>query len=523
MVNSILDKLSFVRGINYVFLNHQKVWGVFSLLFFTTAIQTLAQTITYTSQSCASGLWNDPACWTRSGSCSGNVTIPNFPPFEGISNNCAVVVNLNHPRQVNGDFASGSGFTLNMNASLTINGNLTSTNQGATTINVFAGVLTAKSVEVKNDFNLVIHSGAEAIFDELDLNGSKVTIDVRAGGSLTVLGETKMRGNRSDILVAGEFITGSIDVAGATNNITTSGGSNVYVSDPERGINIAGNATLNITGASEVVVEGSVVVQGGNLNVTETASLSVYTDFWVNNGATVNITTKGEVYVCGARPNPEDIDRIDSDAIYEILDDPILCNITIMPVQILYVESQYLEASRMVNLRWATAKEFGNSHFEIERSYSGTKGFEKIAEIQGMGWKDTITEYEFEDEGLPLVGGNILFRLKQIGFGGEVNYSKVVSVRVSSLQITKGVWRAFPNPTTGEQFRLELMDIREYAGEEIMVQLISPTAEAIQLKSGKIAEISSQLQTKLMNAPKGIYLIHISWGTKTEYHKLVKN
>lgn len=525
MVNSILDKFSVVRRMDVVCLNHQKVWGIFSLLvlFFISAVQTLAQTITYTSQPCTSGLWNDPACWTRTGSCSGNVTIPNSPPFEGISNNCDVVVNLNHPRQVNGDFASGSGFTLNMNASLNITGNLTSSNQGATTFNVFAGVLTAKSVEVKNDFNLVIHSGAEAIFDELDLNGSKVTIDIKSGGSLTVLGETKMRGNRSDILVAGEFITGSIDVAGATNNITTSGGSNVYVSDPERGINIAGNATLNITGASEVVVEGSVVVQGGNLNVTETASLSVYTDFWVNNGATVNITTKGEVYVCGARPEPEDIDRIDNDAVYEILDDPVLCNITIMPVQILYVEPQYVAASRSIKLNWATAKEFGNSHFEIERSYSGTKGFEKIAEVQGMGWKDTITEYEFVDEELPLVGGNTLFRLKQIGFGGEVNYSKVISIRIPPLQVTKGVWRAFPNPTSGDQFRLELLQMQEYTGEEIQVELISPSAEAVLFRAGNMAEISRQVQAKLLNAPKGIYLIHISWGGKKEFHKLVKN
>ncbi|MDX5477447.1 MAG: T9SS type A sorting domain-containing protein, partial [Cyclobacteriaceae bacterium] len=176
-----------------------------------------------------------------------------------------------------------------------------------------------------------------------------------------------------------------------------------------------------------------------------------------------------------------------------------------------------------VKLRWATAKEFGNSHFEIERSYAGTKGFEKIAEIQGMGWKDTITEYEFEDEELPLVGGNILFRLKQISFGGEVNYSKVVSIRIPSLQVTKGVWRAFPNPTSGDNFRLELLHLQEYSGEEIQVELISPSAEAVLFRAGNMAEISRQVQAKLLNAPKGIYLIHISWGTKKEFHKLVKS
>jgi hypothetical protein len=478
--------------------------------------------ITYTSAPCSSGLWSDASCWTRSGSCSGNPTIPAVPPYEGISNNCSVIVNLNHPRTINGDMASGRGFTLNMNASLTINGNLTSTNQGATTFNVFAGVLTANLVEVKNDFNLVIHNGAEAIFEELDLNGSLVTIDIRAGGSLTVFGETKMRGNRSDIIVAGNYETGSIDVAGATNNITTSGGAQVYVSDPEGGITIAGNATLNITGQSEVIVEGSVEVKGGNLNVTETASLTIYTDFIVNGGSTINITTQGEVYVCGMRPEPEDLDQIDDDAIYDILDDPILCNITIMPVTLSYFESSWNHGARKSNLKWATTIEKGNSHFEIERSLGGTKDFEKIGEVQGMGWKDTLTEYLFEDEEIPLTGGNVYYRLKQIGFEGGYTYSKVVSVKVNAIQVSKGVWRAYPNPTTGDQLRLELVKLGEQFEGNIQVRLVSPSAEGMLISGTDIKDISIQLQRKIQISPKGVYILEVSWGQKIEYLKILK-
>ncbi|MFD2203916.1 T9SS type A sorting domain-containing protein [Shivajiella indica] len=491
------------------------------LIIFGTISKGYGQ-ITYTSAPCASGLWSDASCWTRSGSCSGNVTIPSVPPFVGISNNCAVTVNLNHPRTVSGDFASGSGFTLNMNASLTINGNLTSTNQGSTTINVFGGVLTANLVEVKNDFNLVIHNGAEAIFDELDLNGSQVTIDIRAGGNLTVFGETKMRGNRSDILVAGNFETGSIDVAGATNNITTTGGSNVYVSDPEGGITIAGNSTLNITGQSEVVVEGSVEVNGGNLNVTETASLTIYTDFLVNGGSNINITTQGEVYVCGMRPEPEEIDQIDDDAIYEILDDPILCNITIMPVSLKYFESAWHQEERRTSLKWATTIEKGNSHFEIERSLGGTKDFEKIGEVQGMGWKDTLTEYDFKDSDIPLSGGNILYRLKQVGFEGGITFSKVISVRIPSIQVTKGAWRVYPNPTTGEQFKLERIRIEELEQGNIEVRLVAPSAEGIQISGSDLKEISNQLHQKLMTVPNGIYILEVNWDQKIEYLKIIK-
>ncbi|EKB47806.1 T9SS type A sorting domain-containing protein [Cecembia lonarensis] len=479
--------------------------------------------ITYTSQPCSSGLWSDAACWTRTGTCSGNVTVPNVPPFQRISNNCAVVVNLNHPRTINGDMATGDGFTLNMNASLTINGNLTSSNSGATKFNVFAGVLTAQVVEVKNDFDLIIHDGAEAIFDELDLNGRNVTIDVRAGGSLTVLGETKMRGNRSDILVAGSFETGSIDVAGATNNITTSGGANVYVSDPEGGITIAGNATLNITGASEVVVEGSVEVKGGNLNVTETASLTIYTDFLVNGGSTINITTQGEVYVCGMRPEPEEISNIDDDAIYEILDDPILCNFSIMPVSYLYFESEFESRERKVTLSWATANENGNSHFEVQRTMTGVNDFETIAEVQGMGWKDSKTEYTFIDKEIPLAGGNGLYRLKQVDFEGNEVFYKVISVRIPSVETTQGVWRVFPNPTNGDRLNFELVDPRQYGGQEIQIVLISPSANPIILSGKNTKDLSSQIHEKIANAPKGVYLLQVSWGNKNEQIRVLKH
>ena len=296
----------------------------------------------------------------------------------------------------------------------------------------------------------------------------------------------------------------------------------MYVSDPDGGITIAGNSTLNITGQSEVIVEGSVEVKGGNLNVTETASLTIYTDFLVNGGSTINITTQGEVYVCGLRPEPDQITRIDDDAIYDILDDPILCNITIMPVSFKYFESTWNQETRNATLKWATAIEKGNSHFEIERSMEGTKDFVKVGEVQGMGWKDTLSEYDFKDIDLPLSGGNILYRLKQIGFEGEISYSKVISVRALAVQVTKGVWRTYPNPTTGEQLKLELVKFGEIVEGRIQVRLIAPSAEGIQISGSDLREISNQLQQRIRTVPNGIYILEVSWNQKIEYLKILK-
>jgi hypothetical protein len=139
-----------------------------------------------------------------------------------------------------------------------------------------------------------------------------------------------------------------------------------------------------------------------------------------------------------------------------------------------------------------------------------------------MGWKDTLTEYFFEDEDIPLTGGNVYYRLNQIGFEGELTYSKVVSIRVNAVQVSKGVWRAYPNPTTGDQLRLELVKLGEQVVGKIQVRLVSPSAEGLLISGTDMRDISNQLQRKIQTSPKGIYILEVSWGQKIEYLKILK-
>jgi hypothetical protein len=121
-----------------------------------------------------------------------------------------------------------------------------------------------------------------------------------------------------------------------------------------------------------------------------------------------------------------------------------------------------------------------------------------------------------------LSGGNILYRLKQIGFEGEISYSKVISVRASAVQVTKGVWRTYPNPTTGEQLKLELIKFGEIVDGMVQVRLIAPSAEGILISGSDIREISNQLQQRIRTVPNGIYILEVSWNQKIEYLKILK-
>lgn len=193
-----------------------------------------------------------------------------------------------------------------------------------------------------------------------------------------------------------------------------------------------------------------------------------------------------------------------------------------LPVEFAFFTGSFRRQERTVDLRWATAKEWENSHFEVQRSLDAGKSWEVLQEVQGQGYSDKPVDYKFTDENPPLAGGNVIYRLKQVDFDGTFAYSRVISVRVPGLDLTKGVWRAFPNPTTGERFNLELANSSEYQGEEIEVRLVSPGFGTQVFAGRSMREVSSSIEQQLQKFSKGVYILEVQWGQKVEFIKVLK-
>lgn len=200
----------------------------------------------------------------------------------------------------------------------------------------------------------------------------------------------------------------------------------------------------------------------------------------------------------------------------------ITITFSLLPVEYLYFDASFRRQERVVELRWATGKEWENSHFEVERAVGNVGNWEKIGRVEGQGYSDGPVEYKFKDEKPPLVGGNLYYRLKQVDFDGTFDYSAVVSVRVPALEVTKGVWRAFPNPNTGENLRVELLNSLEYEGEEVNVRIVTPAGFSKQVSGWDMDEISSDLSAVILKSPKGVYVLEIQWGRKIEHIKILK-
>jgi len=98
-----------------------------------------------------------------------------------------------------------------------------------------------------------------------------------------------------------------------------------------------------------------------------------------------------------------------------------------------------------VTLKWTTASETNNSGFEIQRSaVSGQNSeWEKIGFVKGSGNSTSNKNYSYTDN--DLAAGKYSYRLKQIDYNGQFEYSNIAEVDVNApLQFSLG--QNYPNP-----------------------------------------------------------------------------
>jgi len=195
-------------------------------------------------------------------------------------------------------------------------------------------------------------------------------------------------------------------------------------------------------------------------------------------------------------------------------------NYRILPVEYLYFNAKYNQTSRSGDLTWATAKEWENERFEIERAVNTIKEWETIGQKAGAGYSDLPVEYEYADTNLPAAGGNIFYRLKQFDFEGNFTYSETRSIKVEPLPGTSH-WIVYPNPTMGDPFNLELLDDGTYNDGPVTVRIILATGQFGVIKSNNLSTLSDQISDWLFEKAAGVYTLEISWEDKKEYHKVI--
>ncbi|MEM9884857.1 MAG: alpha/beta hydrolase fold domain-containing protein [Bacteroidota bacterium] len=177
----------------------------------------------------------------------------------------------------------------------------------------------------------------------------------------------------------------------------------------------------------------------------------------------------------------------------------------ILPVEL--IEFDALAVQNSVQLNWATASEFNNSHFELERS-ENAKDFKSIARILGMGTTISKTNYDYEDARVS-AGNTYYYRLKQVDQDSSFEYSKVLSVKLKTQIADLSI---YPNPVQrNEVLNLSYKNLPTTAD----LYILDAYNQVIRRMSGE--NLRKTLQINISNLPAGMYLIGDTEGRRRRF------
>ncbi|RZK87316.1 MAG: T9SS type A sorting domain-containing protein, partial [Hymenobacter sp.] len=95
-------------------------------------------------------------------------------------------------------------------------------------------------------------------------------------------------------------------------------------------------------------------------------------------------------------------------------------------------------------LKWTTASEKNNDHFDVEASADG-RTFQRIGQVAGHGTTTQAHDYQLVDPAIAHYAASpVYYRLRQVDLNGTATYSPVRAVAVGQSALA-----LFPNPTTG--------------------------------------------------------------------------
>lgn len=200
-----------------------------------------------------------------------------------------------------------------------------------------------------------------------------------------------------------------------------------------------------------------------------------------------------------------------------------IINGRVLPIELLEFKGVFQPSNRINLLHWTTAKEWENSHFEIERSLNNISKWETIGIEKGQGYSDHAISYSYSDYNLPLASGIAYYRIKQVDFSGKSSSSFVISIAYSK-KIGVNHWVLFPNPSNSSQgVHLELRDIETWNGEPIYLKISNSRGIGETQILQNPTEVSFFITQFFSNYETGIYFMDLVWGDNSQRIKILRN
>lgn len=170
-----------------------------------------------------------------------------------------------------------------------------------------------------------------------------------------------------------------------------------------------------------------------------------------------------------------------------------------LPISLVNFSAEAINEDK-IRLQWQSLSESNTAVFVIERSLNARK-FEKIGEVNAVGYSSEKQTYSFLDESFESITPWLYYRLKITDTDGSYTYTPIQKVNINTQQI----FNLSPNPTLGRTnltltqpiTHISTIHIINQLGQTMIKKEISPS-DGLMIK----------LDTRIL--PAGIYTVTIS-------------
>lgn len=192
---------------------------------------------------------------------------------------------------------------------------------------------------------------------------------------------------------------------------------------------------------------------------------------------------------------------------FEVVEDCGFIN----PLPVELISFQGASTSQGIALTWATATEKSNDRFEVQRSQDG-RNFETVGTVKGNGTTSVRNDYSFTDK--TAKNGLNYYRLRQVDFGGEFEFSKVVAIDTKGAKANSVT--LYPNPTADGDFNIRMTP----ANEATSIQIMDISGKVLMNKTvTNVSELN--INGKALGMKAGMYLISVKTGNSATVEKLI--
>lgn len=188
-----------------------------------------------------------------------------------------------------------------------------------------------------------------------------------------------------------------------------------------------------------------------------------------------------------------------------------------LPVELISFSATAVN-NNVVELNWQTATELNNDYFVIEKSSNATD-FEEVSLVESKalnGSSNSNLNYSIIDSEPYL--GESYYRLKQVDFNGDFNYSSIVSVSLTSDSEIS--FTIYPNPIEGSAVNISFGGTKN---QEFLVEIMDLHGK--KLVSKEISVMGTGITTYKITLPEGIvsgmYFVSLYSGNKVSHKKLI--